>query len=306
MWWLNCLFLVYICTWLKPLQFRFCWLIHKYGNSVQDRKPVLCFPLRIFMKILFPYEEHLKCYARGNADTPVRSPRKLIAEQVRAKWKFQWLDKISYKSLISNLMKILPAALDFHVDNWHADGLIEVNRLSPGLWMRLKCKHSHKSDALLPVLVMICSIHRCMFLQRTSSWEWDGRKIQESRTKWNAITFRSEDLSERGRFEDLNIDGRILSRIRNLRDLKDGFWIWWSNFLDLYKTCYNISQITIFDWTFETSDHTTLIYYSNWIELSSLLLLASRYIASGRTTRKTRPLPSNGCRLLSRIVVRIT
>jgi hypothetical protein len=41
---------------------------------------------------------------------------------------------------------------------------------------------------------------------------------------------------------------------------KDGFWIWWSNLLDIYTTCYNISQITLFNWTLSTSDHTTLIH----------------------------------------------
>jgi hypothetical protein len=34
---------------------------------------------------------------------------------------------------------------------------------------------------------------------------------------------------------------------------------------------------------------------------SPQLLLAPRYIASGRTTQKTHPLPSNGCPLLLRI-----
>jgi hypothetical protein len=48
----------------------------------------------------------------------------------------------------------------------------------------------------------------------------------------------------------------MVSRIEGLRDLKDGVWIWWSNLLDLYTTCYNISQITVFDWTLSTSDHT--------------------------------------------------
>jgi hypothetical protein len=31
--------------------------------------------------------------------------------------------------------------------------------------------------------------------------------------------------------------------------------------------------------------------------VKQLLMLACRYIASGRTTEKTRPLPSNGCSL---------
>jgi hypothetical protein len=86
---------------------------------------------------------------------------------------------------------------------------------------------------------------------------------------------------------------------------KHGFWILLSNLLNLYTTRYNIPQINIFDWSLSTSDHVTLIHYSKWIELNSLLLLASRYIASGRTSRKTRPLLSNGCLPLSRIV-RIT
>jgi hypothetical protein len=51
----------------------------------------------------------------------------------------------------------------------------------------------------------------------------------------------------------------ILSRIRGLRGLKDGIWIWWSNLSVLYTTCYNISQIAIFNWTLSTSD-----FQLNW------------------------------------------
>jgi hypothetical protein len=38
------------------------------------------------------------------------------------------------------------------------------------------------------------------------------------------------------------------------------FYIWWSNLLDLYATCYNISQITVFHWTLSTSDHISIIH----------------------------------------------
>jgi hypothetical protein len=54
------------------------------------------------------------------------------------------------------------------------------------------------------------------------------------------------------RLSECNDENNILSC-----DLKDGFWIWWSNLLDLYTTGYNSSQITIwhtvifFDWTLE-------------------------------------------------------
>jgi hypothetical protein len=51
---------------------------------------------------------------------------------------------------------------------------------------------------------------------------------------------------------------------------KNGFWIWWSNLLDVYTTCYDISQITIFDWTASISDHTSLIH-SFWSPIHSLL-----------------------------------
>jgi hypothetical protein len=47
--------------------------------------------------------------------------------------------------------------------------------------------------------------------------------------------------------ESLSINGSachsviqsILSRIRGLHDLEDGFWIWWSDLLDFYTTGYN-------------------------------------------------------------------
>jgi hypothetical protein len=51
---------------------------------------------------------------------------------------------------------------------------------------------------------------------------------------------------------------------------KMGFWIWWSNLFDRYTTYYINSQITIFDWTLSTSDHSTLIQYS-WSHSHSLL-----------------------------------
>jgi hypothetical protein len=55
-----------------------------------------------------------------------------------------------------------------------------------------------------------------------------------------------------------------------------------------------------------SSDWTLHWNYSDF-QLNCQLLLASRYIASGRTiAQKTHPLPSNGCPLLSRTVVRIT
>jgi hypothetical protein len=43
-------------------------------------------------------------------------------------------------------------------------------------------------------------------------------------------------------------------------------------------------------------------HYTNpLLQLNCQLLLASRYIASGRTAQKTHPLPSNGLPLLLRI-----
>jgi hypothetical protein len=73
-----------------------------------------------------------------------------------------------------------------------------------------------------------------------------------------------------------------------------GVWIWWSNLLGLDTTCYNNSQIAIFDLTLSTSDHNTLIH-SSWARATHC------YVASGLTSQKTHPLPSNGCRLLLRI-----
>jgi hypothetical protein len=52
-----------------------------------------------------------------------------------------------------------------------------------------------------------------------------------------------------------NIQAKVFSHIRGLRDFKNVFWIWWSNLLDPYITGYNSWQITIwhpvifFDWT---------------------------------------------------------
>jgi hypothetical protein len=37
----------------------------------------------------------------------------------------------------------------------------------------------------------------------------------------------------------------VLSHIKSLRNQQDGFWISWSNLLDVYTTSYNSSQITI-------------------------------------------------------------
>jgi hypothetical protein len=73
----------------------------------------------------------------------------------------------------------------------------------------------------------------------------------------------------------------------------DKFWILWSNLLDLYIACYNISQIIIFDWTLSISDHTTLIQYIG-------TRVTHCYTASGLPSQKTRPLPSKVCLLLSR------
>jgi hypothetical protein len=72
--------------------------------------------------------------------------------------------------------------------------------------------------------------------------------------------------------------------------LKDGFWICWSNLLDLYTTGYNSSHIT--DWH-------TVTFRLNWTRLSldydSLrLLVASQYRAyniSARITSRT-PFPT--------------
>jgi hypothetical protein len=56
----------------------------------------------------------------------------------------------------------------------------------------------------------------------------------------------------------------MLSRVGVCMTYKTGFG------LDLYATCYNISQITIFDWTHSTSDHSTLIHYALSSELAGL------------------------------------
>jgi hypothetical protein len=47
--------------------------------------------------------------------------------------------------------------------------------------------------------------------------------------------------------------------------------------MDVYTTCYNISEITVFDWTLSTSDYTNppLLYYWSRAEQSSSLLPAT-------------------------------
>jgi hypothetical protein len=67
-----------------------------------------------------------------------------------------------------------------------------------------------------------------------------------------------------------------------------GVWICWSNSLDLYTTCYNIWEITIFDWTLSTSDHTTLIHYS-----LSLSLSLSHYPSQSQSYIKTDDQPAS-------------
>jgi hypothetical protein len=70
----------------------------------------------------------------------------------------------------------------------------------------------------------------------------------------------------------------ILSHIRGLHDLWNGFWILWSHLLDLYITCYSISQITIFDWALSTSDHTT-----SPTELSVIVVFSSYSLGADHT-----------------------
>jgi hypothetical protein len=86
-------------------------------------------------------------------------------------------------------------------------------------------------------------------------------------------------------------------------------------FIDLYITGYNISQITIFDWTLSTSDHTTLIHsslslprlnYLTTLRLSRLNFWSQSHSMLARIQQKTLPLIINGRLLLFRIVVRIT
>jgi hypothetical protein len=71
-----------------------------------------------------------------------------------------------------------------------------------------------------------------------------------------------------------------------------------------------IQLVTTFHKSLSSTGHsrilTTLIHYSLGLfllpnELNCQLLLASRYIASTRTTQKTHSLPSNGCPLFLRI-----
>jgi hypothetical protein len=89
----------------------------------------------------------------------------------------------------------------------------------------------------------------------------------------------------------------ILSRIRGLRDLKDGFWIWWSN-----GPLYNWLQRFTNHWHTSSSAGHSL---SNWTTaLHSPGLFWLRYIASRRNAQRrpfpttpggfTAPLPSNG------------
>jgi hypothetical protein len=58
--------------------------------------------------------------------------------------------------------------------------------------------------------------------------------------------------------------------------------------------------VTRFHKSLSSTGHSRLLT-TVLLQLNCQLLLASRYIASGRTTQKTHPLPSNGCPLLLRI-----
>jgi hypothetical protein len=62
--------------------------------------------------------------------------------------------------------------------------------------------------------------------------------------------------------------------------------------MDLYTTCYNISQIAIFDWTLSTSDHTTLsLLYST---LSSQVKVTLRLAVYSQSVRLgVRPLETH-------------
>jgi hypothetical protein len=62
----------------------------------------------------------------------------------------------------------------------------------------------------------------------------------------------------------------------------------------------NSSQLTI--WPISSSSDCTLHWNYSDFQMNSQLLLASRYIASGLTPQKTRPLPNNGCPLLMHIL----
>jgi hypothetical protein len=78
---------------------------------------------------------------------------------------------------------------------------------------------------------------------------------------------------------------------------KTGFWIWWSNLLDLYTTGYNSSQITIWHtvifrldtprelfWLPTELNFTTPLYY---LVLLQFFWLCPSYNSSARTPRKT-------------------
>jgi hypothetical protein len=67
--------------------------------------------------------------------------------------------------------------------------------------------------------------------------------------------------------------------------------------LDIYITCYNISHITVFDWTLSTSDHTTPIHCS-WVRVAELYTLGSDLTVNTSTVRqRTSTVVAYCCRL---------
>lgn len=70
----------------------------------------------------------------------------------------------------------------------------------------------------------------------------------------------------------------IYCHVPGLCDLKDRFWIWWSNLLDLYTTGYNSSQITSTGHSLSPSELLKPVIHC---------YITPRWIP--------RPLPSNGC-----------
>jgi hypothetical protein len=113
--------------------------------------------------------------------------------------------------------------------------------------------------------VVLCDWHHKMEACRNMEVKFNADFIMALRWKM-VVTSTHPSLSVRKRrcqkeynFR-LHFKTKLLSYISGLRDLQNGVWIWWTNLLDVYTTCHNISQITIFDWTLSTSDNTTLIH----------------------------------------------
>jgi hypothetical protein len=97
---------------------------------------------------------------------------------------------------------------------------------------------------------------------------------------WPSMTWRTDKVSssslvrgDKHRHPEII----ILSLTRGLRDLQDGFWIWWSNLLGPYTTGYSSSQIT--NWhTVSSSNGHSLSIWTTILHIPGLFWLL--YIAS--------------------------